>query len=65
MSRYTKGHRAGVSGNTAQRLLEGTPGLERSWTVQLNQDPGGGPTQDELRAWEIGISGSGAEAGRL
>lgn len=60
-----KGHRAGVSGNTAQRLLGETPGLGKSWAVQLNQQPGGGPTQAELRAWEIGISSSRAGAESL
>lgn len=32
------------------------PGQQGSWAVQLNQCPGGGPTQAELGAWETGIS---------
>lgn len=47
------------------RLPGGTPGLGRSWAVHLSQRPGGGPTHAELRAWEIEISSSGAEAGSL
>lgn len=43
-------------------LVGDTPGLGRSWAVQLNQRPGGGPNHAELRAWEIGIK---AEAGSL
>lgn len=60
-----KGHRAGVSGDTAQRLTGGTPGLGRSWAMQVNQHPGGGPTRAGLRAWEITSSSSKVEAGSL
>lgn len=41
------------------------PGQQGSWAVQLNQGPGGGPTQAELGAWEIGISRLRAKTGGL
>lgn len=55
-SQSTRGAQSRHQWQPCTAVARREPGQQGSWAVQLNQCPGGGPTQAELGAWETGIS---------